>query len=285
MGIFGLSQLTIIVFAEGGTGSVPSSGANSRIKTIDDALTGLNFGSSGSGAWGDWGGMWNRIYSAAVWDASSGDAEVTDVVSGKKFYAGANRTLLTGTYSAPTVIDYSLQQYSARDDNGGPNGSGAEDYQEEESTWTSTVENVWKDNRTGLYWSSKKSTGTVTNSFTAMSLNTCDFFNTTPRGSYTGGDADCGEAINYCATLNFGDKTDWYLPSQKEAMQAFIDGMYNQAGTSLADAAAFTGPANYWSSSERSNSDTNVWFYNLGVGTVNIATKGTSMDVRCVRRD
>lgn len=283
LGLFGLSQLTIKVFAEGGTGSIPSSGVTSRIKTIDDALTVLGFGSSGSGVWGDWGAMWNRIYSAGIWDASLGDAVASDVVSGKKFYAGANRTLLTGTYSAPASIDYSLQQFSARDDLAGPPSNGAEDYQGEESTWTSTVTNVWQDTRTGLYWSNDR--GAMTNSYTAISLNTCDFFTTTPRGNYAGGDADCGVAINYCATLDFGGKTDWYLPSQKEAMQAFIDGIYNQAGTTLANAATFTGSANFWSYSERSNSDSNAWFYNLSVGTVNIASKGTSYNVHCVRRD
>jgi len=280
-GLFGLMLFTNKVFAEGGTGSVPSSGATSRIKTISDALTTLGFGASASGAWGDWGSMWNRIYSASIWDASLGDAVASDVATGKKFYAGANRTLLTGTGVAG--VDYSLQQYSARDDNGGPNGSGAEDYQAEESTWTSSVANVWKDTRTGLYWSNDK--GTMTNSFTTMSLNTCDFFTTTPRGGYAGGDADCGVAINYCATLDFGDRTDWYLPSQKEAMQAFIDGMYNQAGTTLANAATFTTSSNFWSSSERSNSDTNAWYYNTSVGTVNISAKGSSFNVRCVSRD
>ncbi len=283
--LIGLSRFIIKVFAEGGTGSIPSSGVNSRIKTIDDELIGLDFGTSGSGVWGDWGAMWNRIYSAAIWNATLGDAVASDVISGKKFYAGANRTLLTGTYSAPAVIDYSLQQYSTRDDLAGPPSNGTEDYQGEESVWTSTVANVWKDTRTGLYWSNKKGTGTVTNSFTTMSLNTCDFFNTTPRGNYAGGDADCGAAINYCATLDFGGKTDWYLPSQKEMMQAFINGMFNQAGTSLADAAIFTGQENFWSSSERSNSDPNVWYVNFATGGTNINAKGTSMDVRCVRRD
>jgi len=68
-------------------------------------------------------------------------------------------------------------------------------------------------------------------------------------------------------------------------MQAFIDGMFNQAGTTLANAATFTGQENYWSSSERSNSDPNVWYVNFSTGGTNINAKGTSMDARCVRRD
>lgn len=55
LSLFGLFQLTMEVFAEGGYGSIPTSGATSRIKVIDDALVVLGFGTSESGAWGDWG--------------------------------------------------------------------------------------------------------------------------------------------------------------------------------------------------------------------------------------
>lgn len=311
LGLSGLSQLTIKVFAEGGTPPVPDSGATSRIKTLDDALTILGVGSTASGGWGDWGAMWNRIYSAGIWDAVLGDATTGEVFLGKKFYAGANRTLLTGTFSftgdaavgdvvtgktfyagnstkqtgtGPVLIDFSLQQYSAIDDHGGPNGSGAEDYQGEESIWTSDVTNVWKDTRTGLYWSDNK--GSKPNNFTLAS---CPFFTTEPRSNYNGTDTtNCGaanNAINYCATLNFGGKTDWYLPSQKELMQAYIDGMNNKAGTTLANAASFTTTNYFWSSSELSAGATYGWRVNLDYSYTDNAAKGNSNPVRCVRRD
>ncbi|MFH1543474.1 MAG: DUF1566 domain-containing protein [Patescibacteria group bacterium] len=210
-----------------------------------------------------------------------GDATEGDVLTGKTFYSNSS-TLLTGTAAPP--IDFTNQQYSTRDDYAGVGGGGAEDYMGEESVWTSPIANVWKDERTGVYWSSNQ--GSMTNNFTAMSLNTCDFFNTTPRESYAGGDADCGVAINYCATLNFGDRTDWYLPSQKELMQAYIDGMYNQAGTTLANAAAFTTTNYFWSSSEVSNNPPRVWRVVLHSGSTDGAGYKANADaVRCLSRD
>lgn len=212
-----------------------------------------------------------------------GDATASDVLSGKTFYANS-LTLLTGT--APAPIDFTNQQYSARDDKGGPDGSGAEDYQGEESVWTSPATNVWQDTRTGVYWSSDQ--GNMSNSFTAISLNTCDFFNTFPRKGYAGGDPDCGAAINYCATLDFGGRTDWYLPSEKELQQASIDGMYNQAGDTLTAAAAFTTENLFWSSSEVSyvSNGSYAWFVYLFSGDVSLDYKTSAgYAVRCVSRD
>ena len=227
-----------------------------------------------------------------------GDATVDDVVSGKTFY-GSSFDLLTGT--APAPVDYSLMQYSERDDYAGTyyTGLGPEDYQLEESTWTSPATNVWKDERTGVYWGPDRGVLT-TNNFTAISLNNCDYFDETlyeKRGDYPGVsgseniDADCGNAINYCATLDFGDRTDWYLPSQKELMQAYIDGMYNQAGATPVDAAAFTygttggGGYVFWSSSEASNLPTYAWrmtfFWGQTLGGIKTGTQA----VRCVARD
>ena len=86
----------IFVFAETG-GSAPESGATSRIKTLSDAVgpSGLGYGTDTNTP--DWGLMWNRVYSAATWNAVLGDAGTGDVLAGKKFYAGANRTLQIGT--------------------------------------------------------------------------------------------------------------------------------------------------------------------------------------------
>jgi hypothetical protein len=314
--VFSLASLAVnrVAVAEK-VGSSPESGSTSRLRTISDALGVLGFGSEGVGSWGDWGAMWNRIYSAAIWNAGAGDAVAGNVLDGKKFYAGANRDLLTGTLTYTgdaavtdvvagktfysnnvtkqtgtlALLDYSLQQYSSRDDYAGPNGGGgAEDYQGEEATWTSPVENVWKDGRTGLYWSSSQ--GNKLNQFT---ISDCDFFTTTPRSNYSGSDtgvgsAQCGpaeDAINYCATLNFGGYSDWYLPSQKELMQAYIDGMFNKAGTTQANAAAFTTTSDFWSSTEESSDATRAWYEGLRRGTTYSTTKSTGYAVRCVRRD
>jgi len=223
-----------------------------------------------------------------------GNASTSDVLTGKTFY-GNSSTLLTGTAKAP--IDFSLQQYSARDDYAGTynGGTGPEDYQLEESTWTSPATNVWKDERTGVYWGPDR--GVVTKN--QFSLSECDFFTSTPRSSYTGtdigvGNLNCGpaeDAINYCATLDFGGRTDWYLPSQKELMQAYIDGMYNQAGATLTDAATFTWGTgatagySFWSSSELSFLPAYAWTVYLASGGTSGYTKPGTNAVRCVARD
>ncbi len=234
-----------------------------------------------------------------------GDAGVDEVLSGKKFYSDSG-TLLTGTYTPPTPIDFTNMQYSTYDDYAGIDylgygGTLTEDYKGEESEWTKISDNIWKDERAGIYWSSDQTNTMLaqvpsipnTNIFTAMSLGTCDYFNSVPRSSYDGTDADCGNAINWCATLELDGRSNWYLPSQKELMLAYIDGMYNQAGETLADAASFTvGDGSsihygfYWSSSEVSGNSADAWVVNLGGGYPNVNSKTTTgRGVRCVSRD
>ena len=74
----------------------PDAGDASRLNTIYKAVKTISYGAETSGAWGDWGNMWNRIYSAATWTTTSANATATDVLSGKTFYAGANRNQQTG---------------------------------------------------------------------------------------------------------------------------------------------------------------------------------------------
>lgn len=217
-----------------------------------------------------------------------GDAAVDQVLEGKKFYSNSG-TLLTGTYTPPTPIDFSNMQYSTYDDYAGGDylgwgGTLTDDYQGEESEWSnmSVGEDIaWRDERTGVYWSAHQ--GTMSNIFTMAS---CDYFTSIPRSSYDGSDSDCGLAINYCATLDFAGRTDWYLPSQKELMQAYIDGIYNQAGIDEASAAAFVTDNYYWSSSEVSLNSGIAWRVGLNYGGANLNGKTSTGDgVRCVSRD
>ena len=217
-----------------------------------------------------------------------GDAAVDQVLEGKKFYSNSG-TLLTGTYTPPTPIDFSNMQYSTYDDYAGGDylgwgGTLTDDYQGEESEWSnmSVGEDIaWRDERTGVYWSAHQ--GTMSNIFTMAS---CDYFTSIPRSSYDGSDSDCGLAINYCATLDFAGRTDWYLPSQKELMQAYIDGIYNQAGIDEASAAAFVTDNYYWSSSEVSVSSNDAWRVGLDGGSAGDYGKtDTDYGVRCVSRD
>ena len=212
-----------------------------------------------------------------------GDALQTDVISGKKFYSDSG-TLLTGTYTPPTPIDFSNMQYSTWDNYKGIDTSSEEDYQGDESEWSnmSVGEAIaWRDERTGVYWSAHQ--GTMSNIFT---MSSCDYFTSVPRSSYNGLDSDCGNAINYCATLDFAGRTNWYLPSHNELLQAYIDGMYNQAGNTFAEAATFTTYNAYWSSSEVSVNSSIAWFVYLASGSADNDVKtSTYYGVRCVSRD
>ena len=102
--VFAAWKTITFVIAEQGGGS-PESGATSKIATISDALAALNFGSTSSGVWGDWGTDWNRIYSAATW-VPSGDATPSEVKTGKYFYAGSRtRQIGQGTpIPTPTTV-------------------------------------------------------------------------------------------------------------------------------------------------------------------------------------
>lgn len=263
------------------SGSSPDSGGATSVLVGGYNLLvskGTNYGSSSSPDWtNNWGTYWNRIMYSATWEPD-GTATASDVLSGKTFYAGsANRTIKTGT-AVSFGPDYSEQQYVVYDDLSGV------DYEGEESEWTNTNalsgSEVWYDTRTGLYWA-RSEPSTSTNLFT---ISTCDFYSTEPRGDYDGSDGDCGNAINACGTLSLAstqgesNDTDWYLPSQKEIKQAFIDGMYNQAGSS------FTTGNYYWSTTE-DDDDTRAWQSNAATGLNYNNVKTNTYDVHCVRRD
>ncbi len=276
---FFLYQVQDKVLAEQ-SGSSPESGVTSRIKTAYDWLVakGANYGATDASDWSNnWGSIWNRIMESAAWEPD-GTATEADVVTTKTFYAGnGDRTIKTGT--APAPIDwstFSLQDY----DNYHANDSIAE-----ESVWINSAGNattgVWKDTRTGLYWSPTQGSQ-KTNVF---SRSICDFFSSNPRGQYSGNDNDCGIAINTCATLGLesttdeGIKNDWYLPSQSELMIASIDGLYN----SNSDFATLN---YFWSSTEVSYDSNKAWITTVYDGFTDIRPKNNNLyNVRCVRRD
>jgi hypothetical protein len=78
-----------------------------------------------------------------------------------------------------------------------------------------------------------------------------------------------------CEALGNG----WRLPQQKELMQAYIDGSWNNPAN--LSSAGF----NYWSATTVSSSTQNAWFTNLANGNAGNVTKtiGASYRVRCVR--
>ncbi len=86
-----------------------------------------------------------------------------------------------------------------------------------------------------------------------------------------------GNAMGFCNALNtanFAGHNDWYLPTQKQLMQAYIDGSANN----------LSNPNYYfWSATEHYNDPTKAWNVNLNNGNTNNNTKVTGNNVRCVR--
>ena len=252
--------------AEQATGT-PESGEDSILRETYDNLNGLGYGSEE----GSYSGIWNRIISSANW-VPNGTVSEDKVFPGYTFYNGS-RTLKTGTLDYPNYEAQSLQAKDFSIANGSASWSPWEK--------TNTSPEVWHDKRSGLYWSSSQ--GNFTNSFT---ISTCTFFSTTKRGDYNGGDpTNCGNAIEKCATLSLdanGDgtnETKWYLPTQAELMQAYLNGIYLRTNTTWA-----TGN-NFWSSTENQNNISTAWCVSLYNGTTNLNSKTYSYAVRCVLRD
>jgi hypothetical protein len=249
------------------SGGSPDSLENSVLMETYNTLDGLGYGTEE----GSDGAIWNRIISSANW-VPNGTVTEDKVISGYTFYNN-NRTEKTGTLDFPNYQAQSLQSKDYRDSNASDSWS----------TWTRTNASpeVWYDGRTGLYWSARQATST-TNNFT---ISTCDFFSTTPIGDYTGGDADCGDSINICGNLSLdanGDgtpDTSWYLPTQAELMQAYINGIY--LGTSTA---WVTGDP-FWSSTEDQGLPSAAWRTNLNFGFTPNSLKTGTYSVRCILRD
>lgn len=329
LGLFGLWQINLTVFAaEGGTGSIPNSGANSRFKTSYDWLVakGANYGATDAADWtNDYGTWWNRIMEAAAWEPD-GTAAEADVTNGTTFYSGNNnRTIKTGTNNISTLLsnqalmDYDDWNCSANNAEATGNcAAGDSEYTGEEGTWTltsntgttaSVTDNavtvtiasnkVYKDNWTKLYWSDANAGGNIIdNEFVYIdgqdrsnpAGNSCNFNSTGTANAYCDNqdpltayteDNDVS-AADFCLNLSLdsnGDsvaETDWRLPSQKELMQAYIDGAANN----------IPNPGYYfWSSTENYLSQSNAWNVSLATGYTVGNTKSTTYAVRCVRRD
>lgn len=84
--------------------------------------------------------------------------------------------------------------------------------------------------------------------------------------------------VSYCENLALGGASDWRLPTQKEMMQAYVDGIWLQkSGLNLVNG------FEYQSSSTYSFDSLLVHVMDLSVGYVNTAAKATSHYTICVR--
>jgi hypothetical protein len=276
--IGGVSFTVGIVWAEQ-SGSSPDSGATSYIKQIYDLYISYNQGSDSSGSWGDWGSYWNRIRS--------------------------------------NVIDYSQQKFQRWDDWRDGSSTGQYEYSNEEASWTETssggtaasVEDdgmtrtlhsnmVMRDERTGLFWSDA-TTQDMDNEFkwvagedAETTTVACNFLAEGDANSYCDNqdpnnnlyeDEDLS-AAEFCLNLSLDSddddtpETDWRLPTQKELMQAYVNGSANN----------LPHPNNYfWSASEHYSNESYAWRVTLYVfyGYTYSNIKATDNYVRCVRRN
>ena len=187
------------------------------------------------------------------------------------------------------------------------------EYIGEEGAWASTTDTdlngslvasgkIFQDERTGLYWSDcydstsgQGSCDSIDNDFDIWDDGGC-----TGNGAGTEcTDADIsnglcnnsdywcydndgdGSALDFCENLSLDadgdgtDETDWYLPSQKELMQAYING----AGNNLPNPSRL-----YWSASELYSSASNAWYVSLSYGSTYVFNKTNGNYARCVLR-
>ena len=200
------------------------------------------------------------------------------------YYSGADSV----TVSTSSINMFVNQKNQTKDDwvnSGGTTG----EYIGEEATWTTVSGSpfagydsinyagsggdldlysgtVKQDTRTGLWWSDISAVG-------ASASSTSNVFTLSADGSRPTG----GNAIGFCDALNtasFGGYTDWYLPTQKQLQQAYIDGSANNLPT----------PGNnFWSSTEAYTNTANAWYVTLNLGYTYYSLKVTSYYVRCVR--
>jgi hypothetical protein len=266
--ISGLISISYVL-AEKPTGDTPESGATSYIKATYDSIVALGHGSVAAGAWGDWGSYWNRIRSAAEW-VPSGDAEVTDVVSGKTYYKDS-RSETTGTKLVAEPC--STQAY--HDNYGAPVTEGTNC----SKTWTTNSSPVTgDDNRspggnfdpvTGLTWSMPLKRTDTTIGFASATNTAFSWGNTHANNiGITAPVAGDRTAVQLCADQGNG----WRLPTQKELMQAYIDGSYWN----------LTQPSNtFWSATESTSTD--AWVVRLNSGITNTFNKTDTYQLRCVR--
>jgi hypothetical protein len=186
-------------------------------------------------------------------------------------------------------------------------GSPFNEYTGEEATWTQTdpggdtakcvtdnsvqvclnSNEVWQDTRTGLYWSDRTSTF-IDNEFRYDATGQCNFTDTGTANQYCDNqdpanmitEDDDVSANDFCLNLQLDAdndgvlETDWRLPSQKELMQAYIDGAANN----------LPNPSTTWSATEVAVSlPFLAWTVTLYDGATTSYTKDSTNYARCVR--
>jgi hypothetical protein len=235
-------------------------GLTSNILSLSNTLTTDGYGSTTNSP--NWGSLWNRISTAAQW-APSGNATAAQVKSGQTFY-NTSRTQATGTYPAPGYC--STEAY--HDNYGAPVTQTTNCTVN--ITWTTASPAVTGDDKqdpvTGITWSKYIENISGTPTFVSSSGSTWSWDASGANNVAVGNKT----AIQLCSGMNGGGV--WRLPSQKELMQAYIDGSYFD----------LTNPSNnFWASTQ--SGSTNAWLVALSSGPTSTTTLATLLYVRCVR--
>lgn len=220
------------------------------------------------------------------------------LIVGIFYFIGSYKTLATVILKPNTILKskviflaslwFDKQKLQTKDDWVNSGGTVGE-YTAEESTWSAVAGSpfsnfnlidytssnadlysgtVKQDTRSGLWWSD------------IMAVNGGGVASTTMNGftlSADGARPTGGGAIGFCDALNtanFGSHNDWYLPTQKQLMQAYINGAANN----------LPNPGYYfWSSTEYYSNAAYAWYVYLYNGDTNYNTKVRYYTVRCVR--
>ena len=257
---FSLAMWASYAYGEQSAGT-SESGSTSYIKSL---YTDLQTSSHGSdSATPDWGAYWNRFKTAAQW-LPTGTVTAANVTKGKTFY-DSNRTLQTGTQApgnCPT------QQYFDSYGDPATQTTNCTDI----VAWTVPSGSIpgteKQDPVSGLIWSNAlvNSAGTVTFSTTTTTAWTWD----------QTGVANKAVGNKNAPALCSGMGNGWRLPTQKELLQAYVDG----ANFNL------TQPGNsYWSVTWVYNGFWGwfAWSVPLNTGIMEVYIVNVIYPVRCVR--
>lgn len=246
----------------GSEGSAPSNGQISRINTLYTSLGNLGYGSDTNTP--DRGIYWNKIFTAATWTPEATVTE-SDVLAGKTFYSD-NRTAKTGTRYR---VGYCPTQAAV--DNGTTLYPNQHTNCTESITWVSADDNIEGSDKmdpiTGMVWSYPL--------YLSGSTPVFDQYSSASNWSYNANGANNIAVGNKTAAQLCSERGNgWLLPSQKEMMQAYIDGAFWNLSQSSLQYWLYTRlPAGYYLS------------FNLGTGENGRASSGaaTLVPVRCIR--
>jgi hypothetical protein len=234
----------VTIFGEAGTLAVPSNCSTdgqiscvttARYKSMDTDPTmittwDIRYGKTAGGIAGSLAYLRNMA-DMVTFDRSAGGGAATGVDP----YDTVDDTNSSGaSYAFPTTNPTGWQQAdgsnwlrdSTSDDGAGGGTAG-------NALCDGTEDCVYKDRLAGTYW--------------AQASSSMD---------------DWENSISYCESLSYGGYTDWRMPTQKEMLQAYIDGIWSTKAASKLNLLA----TSYWSSTTNAQSTTNAFTMNFAQG-------------------